>query len=486
MRMFDKPFEQLFRALQRIEQQLMTAGPDEKRILREELIALRSVCDRFVEKWLSFEEKIAALSEFFGLDIDVFETPKPQAPPLPTKQADMQPVPVLPKPDEEQMIRSFRKGLGYFDLLMFPDAIRELERVVELDQQFTVARLYLAFGYVGKREYDKAKQHLNRVAAEANDPFLLAAVHHTYGHLYAENGDFARAAEEFKQAAESMQDLRDVFFNLGVCQYNQKQYHDALASFLVALEQNPDDWEAERIVSLLWQKLGSPDKAYEHIEKAYKLNSSNCDILVQFADLALQRGQYDLARALYNKARAFYPAAARPFGGLGWLAMREAEFGQAMLYFKKQLTLAPSDLQAKLNLGWAALLGGDIDKADEVFALLLAEIPDSASVKIGMARVLQMRNKQEEAHRLLQSVVQLNDPQDRLLGHMQIGRLALEQGNYAAAIEQFAQALQLDGNCIEGWFYKALAHTGLGETDAADQCWQRCRQATAKRMEASV
>ncbi|MGZ4032555.1 MAG: hypothetical protein ACXVDJ_08730 [Tumebacillaceae bacterium] len=68
--MFEKPFELLNRAVDRIEVQLATADVEQKRILGEELMALRGACDKFVEKWLSFEERVTELSEEFHLDLD--------------------------------------------------------------------------------------------------------------------------------------------------------------------------------------------------------------------------------------------------------------------------------------------------------------------------------------------------------------------------------------------------------------------------------
>ncbi|WP_380026921.1 tetratricopeptide repeat protein [Effusibacillus consociatus] len=439
--MFDRQFEQLFRALHRIEQQLSTASHEEKEILREEIIALRAVCDRFVEKWLTFEEKVVYLSELFGLEIDLEELPKKPVKPNPVMQpVHVKAIPLPPPAEEEQIVRSFQKGVGYFDLLMFPDAIRELERVVALDGQFTVARLYLAFGYLAKEEYDKAAQQLNLVAAGVKEPFILAMVHNSFGHIYAAKKDYARAAEEFKQTAEYMQDFRDAYYNLGVCQYNQKLYRDALASFLVALDQDPKDWHAERIVSSIWRKIGSPEKAYQHIEQAYRLNSSDYDILMEFADLCLQQQEFDLARSLYKRASRFYPTAVQPLGGLGWLAVREGNTPEAISCFKKQLTLAPNDRQAQFNFGWALLLEGDSGKADQIFQKLMEFEPDWIHTRIGAARV------------------------------------ALEQGNYHMALEQSAEALKLDENSKELWFYKGLAHSGLGDREQAQQCWNRCRE----------
>ncbi|MGB8954610.1 MAG: hypothetical protein WCC10_04505, partial [Tumebacillaceae bacterium] len=68
--MFEKPFQLLNRAVDRIEQQLEQADRDQRQILGEELIALRNACDKFVEQWLSFEERVSELSEEYNLELD--------------------------------------------------------------------------------------------------------------------------------------------------------------------------------------------------------------------------------------------------------------------------------------------------------------------------------------------------------------------------------------------------------------------------------
>ncbi|BCJ85427.1 tetratricopeptide repeat protein [Effusibacillus dendaii] len=493
--MFDKPFDQLFRALQRIEKQLAGAGLEEKQILQEELIALRALCDRFVEKWLTFEEKISNLADQYNLQIDTVESPapvfKPQPQPqAPEKKIEWQPIsgkaadkpvkvmapPLLPRAEEELLIQSFRKGLGYFDLLMYPDAIRELERVVELDGDFMIARLYLAFGYAGKKEHGKAIEQLHVVASAVKEPFLAATVHHTFGHIYAEQEQFQQAIEQFKQAASHFKEFRDIHFNLGVCQYNLKQYNEALASFLAALDQEPNDWEAERIVSAIWRRLGSLPKAIAHIEKAYRLNSTDFHILMQYGDLMLQNGQVGLAYSLYERANRFHPYEVEPIGAIGWLHMREGNYPDAIACFKKQLSLKRDHIQSQINLGWAMLMAGDYQRAGRIFTRVMQRFPQSIEAQIGTARVLFQMRQTDDAHQIVSQIMESGNFTQRKIGLLQSGCFALQEGDYRTAIERFASALQIDPRCKETLFFKGVAHSGLGESELAEQCWHRLQE----------
>lgn len=479
--MFDKPFDQLFRALERIENQLASADHEQKKLLREELMALRSIGDRFVEKWLSFEEKIADLSDFFDLENE----PSPfRIPFVPTGKSaqKLQEVPYsgtyeapYAAKQDEAIFRSFRKGLGYFELLMFPDAIRELERAVALDGDFAIARLYLALGYYGKGEYEKAAQQLNLVAVGQRDPQILSMIHNTFGQIYAQRNDYGRAAQEFIQAAAYSPDFTDAYYNLGICQYRLQQPEEALVSFRKVLESDGRDWEAEQIVSMVWKQLGRIDEAHRHIEQAYHLNSSHFGVLIQFADLSQQIGQLDLARSLYNRARRFYPSRSEPFGGMGWIELRKGNVKEAALFFKKQLSLEPQNPHAHFNYGWLLLMQGEVAAAERIFQTLTEKHPDSDLSQIGLARVYQLQDKPHKAQQILNQMLLSPERSIRKVGHLQLGKWALEQGDYPHAIEQLQQALQLDRFSREAWYYKGLAHSGLGQTEEANKCWNLCK-----------
>lgn len=473
--MFDKSFEQLFSALKRIENQLTVADHDQKEILREELIALRSVGDRFVEKWLAFEEKVADLSEFFDLEIDLDSIPG-MAGEEPSFKDWTVPIKLSPLPEDgEQILQSFRKGLGFFDLLMFPDAIRELEQVVQIDGDFAVARLYLALGYLGKKEYQKAIQQLNLVAVGQSDPMILSTIHNTYGHIYAAQADYKKAAKEFKSATLYTKDYQDAYFNLGVCHLNLQEYEAALSAFLKSIELEDQDWEAECLVSLVWQKLGNLQRAFTHIERAYQSNSSDFRILIQYAGLSQHFGKIDLARSLYNRAKRFYPNKIEPLGGLGWLDLQNGNSLSAIASFKKQLSLDPHNRQALFNYGWVMLMEGDLQKAEWIFSQLARLYPDYDLVQVGLAKIHQIQNRPVQANHILERVIESANPHSRKIGHLQFGKMALERGDFVRAVDQLSKALQIDSSSKEIWYYKGLAHEGLGEDDEARKCWNYCK-----------
>jgi tetratricopeptide (TPR) repeat protein len=535
--MFEKPFDLLNRAVDRIEEQLANSTDEEhKAILGEELAALRNSCDAFVEKWLSFEERVSELSERYGLEIDgVVPTDQLQGiqekwamlqgqqQPLIAKQQPMggdegavlngsdgqameglaeqadadaiadqgtsakKPVAKLVypigdgvsiRPRDEQMVRSFRRGIGYFDLLMFPESMKEFERVLALDDRIAIARLYLAFGHLAQEEYELAAKQLNLLKEEEADEFLQATVHATYGHIFVAQGNYAQALVEFEAAVARVPDFRDVHFNIGCCQYNLGRKREALRSFQKQLIPAPDDWEAHRLCALLWERLGQREKAYLHLARAYDLNGANEQVILEFAHLSEQMGEIDQARGLYKKALRYHPRSAGALGGLGWLKMREGDVASAVGYFQKQLSLQPEDRQAIFNLGWASFRMGDYERAAKCFTHLLTRSSRDSYALAALARTWAMQGRKAEAKEQLLQLVASEGAAEKKLGLYHLGRLAMEEEQYLQALRYFNAALVYDRDCIESLFYKGVAHWALGERERAEQCFAKCRRQT--------
>jgi tetratricopeptide (TPR) repeat protein len=522
--MFEKPFELLNRAVDRIETQLQSADNEQRRILGEELVALRNACDKFVEKWLAFEERVTELGEEYNLDLDgtlpsqeLQEMQKklaalqhPYLPPA-LKAADPEPdaegdqsVPSAAhepgskkiiltlgdgaalRPADEQMIRSFRRGIGFFDLLMFREAMEEFKRVIEIDESFTIARLYLAFGCLAQEDYEGAIKHLNLLKIDEDDHLIRATVHGTFGHIFAGQGQYRQALIEFEAARKLVPDYRDIEFNMGCCHFNLGNDKEALMCFQRALILSPDDGEAHRLCALLYVRFGNRERAYRHLARAYDLNGANEDVILEFARLSEQMGQLEQASALYQKALRYHPGSAAAYGGLGWIKMREGDPEGASALFKKQLSCKPNDRQGLFNLGWAAYQRRDFALAERCFSRLLSLNPRDVYALAGLARTWSLTGKRAEAKEQLLQLVAMEGTTEKKLGLYHLGRLAMEEEAYLQALRYFNAALVYERNCIESLFFKGVAHYALGEQERADQCFEKCKRLTTLGQERSA
>lgn len=524
--MFEKPFDLLNKAVDRIETQLTEADTDQRHILGEELIALRNACDKFVEQWLSFEERVTELGERYQLDLDG-SLPTPELQDLQNKLAALQSLNIFPqepqakkaakpaetvsqepakgastgkskgknppgvftwqvgdgmtmRPSDEHMVRSFRRAIGYFDLLMYPEAINEFKRVVEIDGEFLIARLYLAFGYLAQGNLEEADHQLNMIQADEEDEFLQATVHATYGHIYAEQEKYEQALVDFEAAAQLVPTFKDVNYNIACCHFNLGNLREALTHFQRALVLDHEDWESHRLCGLIWEQLGHRERAYRHLARSYDVNGAHEQVLIDFARLSELMGEKDQARALYKKALRYYPGSGPAYGGLGWLAMRDGDVDGAYALFKKQVSCDPKDRQGTFNIGWAAYQSKQYQTAEACFNKLLTKNKRDAHALAGLARTWSQMGKREAAKEQLLQLVAMEGNAEKKLGLYHLGRLALEEETYTQALRYFNAALVYDRDCLESLFYKGIAHYALGERERAQQCFERCKVVRAE------
>jgi tetratricopeptide (TPR) repeat protein len=135
----------------------------------------------------------------------------------------------------------------------------------------------------------------------------------------------------------------------------------------------------------------------------------------------------------------FYPRDTAPWSGLGWLQLRRGNYAHAINHFKRQLCLEPQSPQAKFNFGWAMLESGEQHIAEQIFSETLAHNEDFMPARIGLANLL------------------------------------LDRGEYQAAMGWINKALKQQPDSRDLWFYKGMAHTGLGQLDEAELCWNHCQ-----------
>lgn len=484
--MFEEGFGQLFRAVEKIEQQLaQTNDAGERQRLTAELIALRNLCDTFVEKWLAFEERIACLGETYDLSLDG-GLPAAEIHDLHTSWAEWTEKlqegngalpPVWPDHPTEEMARAFRRGIGFYDLYLFQEAIGEFEKVIQLDSDFVIARIYLALGYLARKEYEQAVRHLRLASLSAQGPLLRAAVHTIFAHVYANLGEYGQAAEEFSRVVELAPDDRDALFNLAVCYYNAGAFQQALQAFYRTAS-GEEDWEVHRYIARTWMRLGGPERALPHLEKAYRYNSLHEDIILELTELYLQLGHKEEAWGLLRRAQEFLPQKGNILLAQGWLAMREGRFPEAVALFKKYLSLRGGDKQVLFYLGWSYLKLKEYLKAETCFLSLLREEPDHPHARTGLAYTRYQRGEREEAKKDLRQMSHGPSPEGRYLGQLYLGRIALEETAYDEAACLFGGALELNPNCAESLFYKGLTHYALGEYEKADRYFARCRGET--------
>jgi len=314
-------FTAIFEALDNLETELQKGVDDkEKSRIEETLISLRNTMDKCVHYWIQFEERVASLQEKHQLElpdnlpesfldnITCFEetgentenSSEKQNEPCQASAGDkskltpssfppLQDHSVASDPDkikqyeaslkesftrlsDENAVISFRKGMGFWDLAMIEEALKEFEKVTHTEPNFITGHFFLGLASSYQGDHEKACKELKLVIALDSDKLLKALAHNTLGSIYAEEGKLEAALENFQKAVELKEDLKEAYFNLGAVQYRQNKYRSAFNEFNKYLKYDPEDWEALLYAGKASGHMQDWEKALEFLEKAYQLN----------------------------------------------------------------------------------------------------------------------------------------------------------------------------------------------------------------------
>ncbi|MBV9625403.1 MAG: tetratricopeptide repeat protein [Acidobacteria bacterium] len=220
-----------------------------------------------------------------------------------------------------------------------------------------------------------------------------------YFHLGQEalrQGQFSRAAEEFRKVLALDPGLLEAEVNLGLAYHSLAEYELAVRHLTKALGQRPDLLAPSVIVGMDYLKLGSPAKAIPFLERALRLDPSNREArqalassylgqenfrqaAKEFRELAavdsdkseawfrLGHEYLDLSARLAYRGAHLYRESAWGHRFLGDLLFQRSRWDEAAQEYQKALTADSQQPGLHTSLGQAHLHSGHVDKAAAEF-----------------------------------------------------------------------------------------------------------------------
>ena len=181
-------------------------------------------------------------------------------------------------------------------------------------------------------DIEKANAELRKMAADAEA--LVAARKH----------DEAVAAFE-ALLARGVASPGDVHFRIGQIYADKKDYANAEAAFLKALELKPDLVRAKMELANVYQVTGKADKAAELMAAAQAGAANDAGALYAAGIVHVNAGRYPEASEALKKAIAIDPNLADAYYHLGTIAVNQNNAAEAVANLEKYLSLNPTNPQ---------------------------------------------------------------------------------------------------------------------------------------------
>ena len=257
------------------------------------------------------------------------------------------------------------------------------------------------------------------------------------GQQAMKQGDFTRAAEEFKKVLALDPNLVEAEVNLGLAYQSMFEYDSAVRHLAKALHERPNLLGPSVIVGMDYLKLGSPEKAIPFLQHALKLDPSNRDASQALALSYLGQENFraaaeelrnmaaldsdkseawfklgheylDLSARLAFRGARLYRESAWGHRFLGDLLLQRSRWEDAAQEYRKALSADPKQSGLHASLGQSSLHAGKLDGADKEFQLELQVDSQNELAWLGLANLQLAKGEPAAALESLEKVWEIS------------------------------------------------------------------------------
>jgi tetratricopeptide (TPR) repeat protein len=229
--------------------------------------------------------------------------------------------------------------------------------------------------------------------------------------------------------------------NLGKCYLEQGAFAEAAAEFREALRLDPNLPYADLNLAGALERMGRLTEAIAVDRAAVRRRPDWAGVHQTLADALNHAGRLAEATAEYREALRLNPAYAQAENGLGTVLARSGQSAEAVAHVEAALRMDPGYAEAANNLGTLYAGANRLPEAVASYQRALALNPQSAEAHLNLGNAWFQAGRLADAIREYDQAIGLQ-PQPAEV-HEHLGVLCAETGQLARAEDQFAEALRL-------------------------------------------
>jgi len=227
----------------------------------------------------------------------------------------------------------------------------------------------------------------------------------TYGVAMFQRGYYKEAIASFKLAINSQPDDPIAQYNLGTLYLQTKQLAEATEHLKQAVRLRPDYAEAWNNLGMAAAQQGSEDEAIRYFQQCLHLKPTYVTALLNLGNLFRRKGALADAERLLKQAMEVAPNDPDAAYSLGMLYARQNEFQPALDYLQKAVTLRPDHPEALNNLGVLLVRLKRYSEAREEFEICIRAAPSFDQAYLNLAALYVVLEEKEKAREVLQTLL---------------------------------------------------------------------------------
>ncbi|WP_134699009.1 tetratricopeptide repeat protein [Ammoniphilus sp. YIM 78166] len=484
----------LLERLEGIEEKWSKATSQEmKERLLDEVMELRGVSDDILDQWLLFEERMSKLQQklqghehtpkvhsFMDFDLGQMNEEIAEMSDEVAEKIFQELMKVDKKPASPEMVsflsgqaaHQFRKGQGYYNLLMYGQAAQHFQAVLKEDPDQDVARLFLAFSYMMDGVWEQADHQFYLLSQTTENRLLKATALNAQGCLLGGFEKWEQALSHFESAISAYPKLRDPYFNKGLVHMKLNQYQEAKPIWQKLSSEFQDDWEVLLQLAKCYQAEGEPREAEQTLTQIYQA-TEDPDMLWPVAQTFEDLRQFGNAALCYQMILQREPDNAFAWHGLGWNLWHEDGLNDGIQYIRKALSLSPNHPDFQFSYGWILFHRKQFADAQAVFEQILQQEGSYPLAVAGLVHVHLARQDWRQAESYCSLLLKEETAQARGLGYLQLGKVCLAKGEFQEAKGHFEKSIEENAELRDSFLWLGLVCHLLGEKEEALRIWER-------------
>ncbi len=337
-------------------------------------------------------------------------------------------------------------------------------------------------GETGLALIEEPLEPKEREKLELNKPVfarMTATAYNGIALLYVSKSDFPKAADYLGLAAGWDDSIPDLYYNLGLACFRQQKYKDAVPPLAKAVEKDPKNTAARRllgIVSFMAEDYPRAVEQFSAIVGNAPENDPRTSYSLCLALVKLDRTKE--AEPIVDKLLQAAPKMAELYALKGQIYGQREEYMQAIEAFDRALSIKPDLPDVNFFAGMASLRQSKFDDALRRFEQELKRNPNHIQAKFHVAYIAILKNEKDQALPLLEEVIRMNPYHAPAL--YELGKLQLERGDLPPAVANLEMAASLDPQKFYVFYQLYRAYLKVGRPEAAARALDRYQKLKAR------
>ena len=345
-----------------------------------------------------------------------------------------------------------------------------LEKAVNLNRSFIEGHSILADIYARQRDYSQAVGAY-RTVTELDGS--RADAYQKLGSVLMRMANYKEAVQALEKAVSLETDNKEIYFDLGTVYEELQDWENAAAAYEKFLSLGPEvAWNAYLRLGISRTRQGRHDAAIAAFLEARKDEPEDLKINFSLAEAYEKAGRLEEAEAVYDKLAAINPAEAKVYYSQAVRMYDTAgEFEKAVGPARKIVDLEPENEMNLYNLGLMYFKLQKYDEAVEAFRRCLEVRPDYdyAWFQIGSSYIQKKAFK--EAAEAYRKFVDLSP--DEPSGWLSLGVSYMQLKNFEAALEPMRRAVELKPDNAVAVYNLAIVYINLKDNFSAREMYNQ-------------